>query len=136
MGLKWPQSGAGNHAAYGVSGIPYATASIIEQNATLEVSFDHVTRHFHVVNDGTGDLRVGFSRNGVSGSGTNYFLVPNNTSSPRLEIRCREIFLFAQAGPVTASVCAGLTSVPRHDYFSVTGSQFVSGAIYLPNGVG
>ena len=138
MSMKWPQPGAGNAAAYGVSGIPFATGSLIVADITTQrIDFDYVTRFFVVVNEGANAMRVGFTANGVSGSGgTNFFTVAGNTNTERLEIRCRELFLRGESGPITASVVAGLTAVPRSNYFSVTGSQFVSGAAFLPNGVG
>lgn len=134
MSMNWPQAGHSNHATYGVSGIPYATASIVANTTTERVAFDYVTRFFYIVNPTANDLFVGFTENGVEN--TNRFIVPANTQTERLEIRCRELFLRAESGDVTASVVAGLTFVPRSQYFSVTGSQFVSGAIFLPNGVG
>lgn len=138
MVLGWPQPGAGNHASYGVSGIPFAVGTqIVADITTLRIDFDFVTRFFVVVNEGANDMRVGFTANGVSGSAaSNFFVVAGNTTSPRLEIRCRELFLRGEGGPITASVVAGLTAIPRSNYFSVTGSQFVSGAIFLANGVG
>ena len=96
--IKSYQANVGlNHVpAYQVSGQPFATGSV---NATDAVSIDfpYVTRWVQVFNHGTGDVKVGFSEAGVSGS--NYFRVaaPVATDVPvsaRLELKVSQIWLY------------------------------------------
>ena len=101
-----------NHVpAYQVSGRPFATGSIDASNA-VKVEFPYLTRWVQVYNHGGGDLRVGFSEAGVSGS--NYFRVaqPAATDVPvsaRLELKISELWLYGANG---VDVVAGLTTVP------------------------
>ncbi len=134
MSMRWPQAGAGNHASYGVSGIPYASGTTVSDLTTQKFKFDFVTRFFWVKNNSGNDLFVGFTENGVSGS--NRFTVTASGESPVLEMRLRELFIRAETGDVSVEVIAGLTAIPRSNYFSLTGSQFISGAVFLESGVG
>jgi len=69
-----------------------------------------------VVNENTGtnvNMRVGFSVLGISGSGTNFFLLDNGESYTG-EWRVEDIFLISNSTSQTsASVIAGLTPIPR-----------------------
>lgn len=131
---QWPRPGHSNHASYGVSGIPYVTGSVIGDLTTERIKFDYVTRFFHVKNTSIAPIYIGFTENGVSG--TNRMILSGGQETPVFEMRVRELYLRAEDGAATADVLAGMTTIPRSGYFSVTGSQFVSGAVFLPVGVG
>ena len=130
-------SGIGNSAAYQVSGIPYATASITvtalgHANGPMPVEFSHVTKFVTIVNTNTGanvPLRFGFSSLGVTGSaltsggapavpgGSDHYFLLDNGESYTGEFRVSKLFLLSDTDGTTtkASIVAGLTSVPATD---------------------
>jgi hypothetical protein len=58
-------------------------------------------------------MRVGWSAAGVSGSGTNYFILDNGESYTG-EWRVEDIFLISTTTSSTSgSIVAGLTPIPR-----------------------
>ena len=77
MSSNWPSPGLGHASAYQVSGTPYVTSSAPGECTTsgnvIQISFPRVTRWFEIAISGssgtTGNLRVGFSENGVNGLG-------------------------------------------------------------------
>ena len=119
-----------NHVpAYQVSGRPFASASI---DGTItggaKVEFPYVTRWIYVHNNGSTDVRVGFSQNGVLGS--NYFVLNNKNgqregASARLELKVSELWV---SGSNDVSVCAGLTTIPVSRISGSTGPSY-SGSI-------
>jgi len=117
--MQWPNPGLGSVGSYQMGGIPYASSSItvpVNSSTPLKIQFPYVTKFVTVVNENTGTnvaLRVGFSVLGVSGSGTNYFLLDNGESYTG-EWRLEDIFLISNSTSQTsASVIAGLTPIPR-----------------------
>ena len=132
MSLYSPRaSGIGNSAAYQVSGIPYATASIVVpelSNEPFPVEFPQITKFVTITNVKTGanvPLRVGFSSLGVTGSanppvagGSDHYFVLDNGESYTGEFRVSKLFLLGDeksGNTAEASVIAGLTSVPATD---------------------
>ena len=124
-----------NHVpAYQVSGRPFASGNI---NASVtggtKVEFPYVTRWIYVQNNGNGDVKVGFSQNGVLG--TNYFKIPRMSergqnggtdgSSVRLELKISELWI---SGSNKVDVCAGLTTIPVSRISGSTGPSY-SGSI-------
>ena len=123
--IQWPNPGLGSVGSYQMSGIPFASSSItvpVNSSTPLKIQFPYVTKFVTVVNENTGTnvaMRVGFSSLGVSGSGTNYFLLDNGESYTG-EWRLEDIFLISNSTSQTsASVIAGLTPIPRGDRKSV-----------------
>ncbi len=117
--MQWPNPGLGSVGSYQMSGIPYASSSItvpVNSSTPLKIQFPYVTKFVTIVNENTGSsvaMRVGFSALGVSGSGTNYFLLDNGESYTG-EWRLEDIFLISNTTSQTsASVIAGLTPIPR-----------------------
>lgn len=117
--LDWQYPGLADVGSYQMSGIPFASSSItvpVNSGAPLKIQFPYVTKFVTVVNENTGtnvQMRVGFSVNGVSGSGTNFFLLDNGESYTG-EWRIEDIFLISNSTSQTsASVIAGLTYIPR-----------------------
>jgi hypothetical protein len=101
---------------YQLSGIPFASASIVVSNSSItEVEFPTVTKFVTVVNEHSGSsakLRVGFSSAGIVGS--NYFILDNGESYTG-EFRVSSIFITGDTAPSTASVIAGLTMIETNN---------------------
>mgnify|MGYP001067316075 CR=1 FL=1 len=101
---------------YQLSGIPFASASIVVSNSSItEVEFPTVTKFVTVVNEHSGSsakLRVGFSSAGIVGS--NYFILDNGESYTG-EFRVSSIFIAGDTAPSTASVIAGLTMIETNN---------------------
>jgi hypothetical protein len=105
-----------NHVGnYQVSGIPFASSSIVApatSSTPVEIVFPSITKFVVVknVNPTSGTLRVGFSSNGVK-SGTNYFLLDKGESFSG-DLKLSSVFLLSNNGTsVSASVIAGLTGI-------------------------
>ncbi len=101
--------GLGNGASYEVSGVPYAKGAV---NAMADggavVRFPRVTRWVVIANNpGGGNLKVGFSQDGVT-TGNAFIEIPNQSVSPRLELKVTEIWL---SGSTNCGVMAGLTGI-------------------------
>lgn len=112
---------------YQVSGIPFVTSSFAVDTNPRRIDFDFVTRDIVIDNAGTDSLRVGFSNNGVNGTGgDNYFLVRANTTV-RFEVRIKHLFLRANSSTTTYSVLAGCTTIPAKQMPTLSGSM--SGSI-------
>jgi hypothetical protein len=109
-------------AAYQTPGIPWATASLSVSNTTpFEINFESVSKFFTVRNGGSSLVRVGFTRNGVLG--TNYFMV-NTGSVQEFDLRVKDVFLLGQTATATGvDVLAGLTTIHRVDFPTLTGSN-------------
>lgn len=104
-------SGLGNVPSYQVSGIPFVTGGV-SATTIKSVSFPYVTRWIYVVNNGTGDLRIGFSQNGVQGS--RYITVQaaavgHHTTSIRMEVKATQLWF---SGSTSVDIMAGLTTIP------------------------
>lgn len=104
-------SGLGNVPSYQVSGIPFVTGGV-SATTIKSVSFPYVTRWIYVVNNGSGDLRIGFSQNGVQGS--RYITVQasgtgKDTTSIRMEVKATELWF---SGSTSVDIMAGLTTIP------------------------
>lgn len=115
VNLKAGLSSVGN---YQVSGIPFATSSLIAptgSNAPLEVKFPSVTKFVVVknINPSSASLRIGFSANGVK-NGKNYVTI-NKDESFCADLKLTSIFLLGDTTALTASVLAGLTGITGYD---------------------
>jgi len=119
VGMYTYSPGLSSVGSYQVSGIPFATSSDAIPalgTAPLQISFPYVTKNVtvHLLNKNK-KLRVGFSQNGVTGSGTNYFVIDSNSPSDPIttfDVKCSSIFLLSDSADIlTGSVYAGLTSI-------------------------
>lgn len=121
------RTGTNNVGEYQASGLPYVTQSVATDSAVSQVQFPFVTNEITIKNNTDGVLKIGFTENGVNGS--NCFTLPvSGAYSGRL--RVTDLYLAAQAGSVTYEVVAGLTTIPRKDYYILTGSYNIfSGAL-------
>lgn len=123
MAIDHATAGPNSVPAYQLSGVPFVTSSSPTGVTTTpyKITFPYVSRFMVVRNLSTTDLRVGFSANGVSGS--NYFVVSSGSTTPRLEVRCKEVyFMQHSASPTGFSLLAGLTSIPNSAFPVLTGS--------------
>lgn len=121
----------GSVSEYQAAGVPYASSSHALVNTTVaQFNFPFVTRHLTVFNSGTSAIRVGFTANGVNAATTsNYLILPGNGSTPRLEIKCVSLFVRKDEGtdPSVVSVVAGITNIPDTHFFTMTGSNGITG---------
>lgn len=118
--------------SYQISGKPFVTSSVANELANgvvVEVTFPSVTSWVVVENTGGGDLRLGFSENGLSNG--KYFVVEHNAGSsaghdtPAYYFRCKSIFMTRDASASTDfSIIAGLTDIPDLNT-PLTGSEGV-----------
>ncbi len=101
--------GLGNGASYEVSGVPYAQGAVnAKADGGAVVRFPRVTRWVVIANNpGTGNLKVGFSQDGVT-TGNAFIEIPQASVSPRLELKVTEIWL---SGSTNCGVMAGLTGI-------------------------
>lgn len=139
MPLNYPFYGAGDVPSYQMSAVPFVTSSNGAEASTkpIRVSFPNVTRFFVIHETEGQDLRVGFTSKGVLGEGAsisgslherepdhrNYFVVKANETSPRLEIRCKELYFMRDGGTDAGfSLFAGITPIAERDFPLVSGS--------------
>lgn len=110
-----PKAGINNVGNYQVSGIPWATSSIVAPgtaSAPLEITFPSVTKSILIknVNGSSVKMRVGFSANGVTTS-NNYFLLDKDESFEG-DLKVTKLYLLSNNGTaVSASIIASLTGI-------------------------
>lgn len=149
MPLNYPQQGPGDVPSYQMSAVPFVTSSAgTEVQATaISLKFPNVTRFFVIHNISSNPMRVGFTKAGVEGTGgisgsspsnpsggessanrSNYFILSGNTTTERLEIRCKELF-FRRDGADNCgfSVFAGVTPISDKQFPTLTGSSGYDG---------
>lgn len=121
-----------NHAdEYMGSALPFASGSITATNGDATfVEFQHVTRWVQIFNNGANGLRAGFTEYGTGNEVTtseNYFVIPPNTASARLELKCTGLWLAGDGADTTASLIAGYTNIPAVKFLNLTGSAGFNG---------
>jgi len=120
--FQLPASGPSNVLEYQASGLPFVTQSTAPSaGTTWQLKFPFVTKFFVVKNNGAGTLGVGFTANGALG--TNKFTVAPS-SSFQGDIRVMDLFFTTTVGAAPVfEVIAGLTQIPRKNFFILTGSM-------------
>jgi hypothetical protein len=114
-----PRPGLNSTAEYTTSGLPWLTSSIVSVTPQ-RIDFHKVTRALTIRNlTGPGDLNVGFTAVGVSGS--NKFSIPVGDSE-RFEFRTKVLWLQSSAGTVSYSLAAELTLIDASQMPLLTGS--------------
>tara|TARA_B000000557_G_scaffold241506_1_gene221098 strand:- start:2923 stop:3336 length:414 start_codon:yes stop_codon:yes gene_type:complete len=127
---RWPVSNHNNAAEYQLSSLPYVLNGFApahdEANVDdryVKISFDNVTRWIviHNKNQGNHSIRIGFSRDGILSN--NYFVVHAGEQTPRLELRCKEIFLSSgvQGNTTEYTVLAGMTNINSANFPELQG---------------
>jgi len=113
--FKFAKPGLNAVGQYQMSGIPYASSSILVSNtAVTELEFPTITKFVTITNTHSGassPLRVAFSATGVTNN-KNHFILDNGESYTG-EFRISSIFLAGDSAETTASVIAGLTQIER-----------------------
>lgn len=126
MPLGTPKAGFAAAGEFQSSALPYVTSSQAPGAASgvLEIHFPKVSRSITVTNrEASGTyLRVGFTRNGVGVSGSNYYLL-NGGDTLAVELRVKSLFLAGDAGTANCSVLAGLTTIDAKDMPLLSGSE-------------
>ena len=111
--FQFAKPGLNSVGQYQMSGIPYASASIVVSNtAVTELEFPTITKFVTITNTHSGSsspLKVGFSSIGVTND-KNHFSLDNGESYTG-EFRVSAIYLAGDAAETTASVIAGLTQI-------------------------
>ena len=111
--FQFAKPGLNSVGQYQMSGIPYASASIVVSNtAVTELEFPTITKFVTITNTHSGSsspLKVGFSSAGVTND-KNHFSLDNGESYTG-EFRVSAIYLAGDAAETTASVIAGLTQI-------------------------
>lgn len=141
MPFQPPGGGLNNTAEYMTSGLPWVSSSVIASGSTWRVDFPMVTSHLTVHNAGAAGssvMALGFTLSGAQG--TNRFLLTNNNNVDdtfQEQVRVKTIYITALTNFVTASVYAGLTTIPTKNFPTLTGSAPVpfdpTGSIYENN---
>lgn len=117
---------------YQASGLPFNISGDTISNTPIKIEFPFVTRwvvvHNIVNNSGNHTLRLGFTEAGVKGQENappverNYFDIHAGEQTPRLELRCKELWLMAEPGQTRPySVIAGLTNVTSSQFPALSG---------------
>ena len=130
MSISYALPHHGMASEYQCSGVPYVVSITVDSTSVTKIHFPFVARHFTLLSSGTTVVRAGFTENGVnSNPAPHYIPVLPNTSTPRFEIKCQDIFLRNDSGTATnmVTIVAGLTNVTQDRFFSVTGSNGVEG---------
>lgn len=119
--FQYPAPGASSVLEYQASGLPFVTQSIAPSAGTAtKIEFPFVTKFLTIKNNGAGSLGVGFTANGVLG--TNLMSLPPSGSWTG-DIRVADIFFTTTAGSApTFELIAGLTQIPRRNWYILTGS--------------
>ena len=104
--------GLGNVGSYQVAGVPWVSGNVSAGATTAQsVSFPTVTSWVMVVNNATGNCRVGFSKNGVDNN--NYFTLRSltnggpNTLGP-IDLKVTQLWV---SGSTDVDIIAGLTCI-------------------------
>jgi len=124
-------AGFHNVGSYLVSATPYMTSSLTVPalgQAPLEINFPKITKFIIVRNEdgSSGDLRVGFSSIGVSGTVNNNFITLSGSESFSGDYRVKSLYLLSDtSSQQSASVVAGLTTIPLRSFDNWTGSAGV-----------
>jgi hypothetical protein len=126
MSESFPYSvGLNNVGSYQVSGMPFASGSIIAPasgSTPIKVSFPYVTSWVQIIThtaSSSTDLRIGFSENGVKNGNFFKLHVANSANhisgySPVFEWKVTELYFMSDenVSNINFDVVAGLTNIP------------------------
>ena len=142
---NWVGSSYNSADEFLVSGWPWVKSGDLPQssgptNNIAEVEFDRTTRFIVIHNSGDFPVQVAFANQpaqvvpnplpsgkvaddyramGFHTVGTSeqlFFVVQPRETTPRLEVKCKNLYLRAVGGASSYSVAAGLTNVPRNKF--------------------
>ena len=124
-------AGFHNVGSYLVSSTPYLTASLTVPElgqAPLEINLPNISKFVIIRNEtgSSGDLRVGFSLHGVTGTVDNNYVILSGSESFSADYRVKSIYLLSHTPlPQSASIVAGLTTIPVRNFNNWSGSNGV-----------
>jgi hypothetical protein len=119
MSFQQRPSGPNNVLEYQASGLPYATQRTTVSGSVAKIEFPYVTKFFQVTNLGSTAINVGFTSNGVQG--TNRITLASSGSFQG-DIRVTDLFVFGGGSAIPFQVVAGLTQIPRSNFYVLTGA--------------
>tara|TARA_R100000808_G_C2125159_1_gene135531 strand:+ start:871 stop:1284 length:414 start_codon:yes stop_codon:yes gene_type:complete len=117
--------GIGHVGSYQVSGKPFVTGSTALANgAQAQIKFPQVARSVTVINDAATDIRISFTDKdqGNTHTGKHYINLTEARDSMTMNIKCKEIFIYANGGVAQFTVFAELTHIPTGSMYDLTGS--------------
>ena len=96
---------------YQLSGLPFCQTKSVAGNDEGEFNFPRVTRWIVITSDKPTKV---YFKSGNDADNNQYFNLPENGVTPRLEIRCADLYV-KPTGNASISVIAGLTHVVSSD---------------------
>jgi hypothetical protein len=118
-------AGIGHVGSYQVSGKPFVTGSTALLNgAQAQIDFPSVARSVTVINDSTTDIRISFTDKdrGNTHLGKHYIKLTETRDSMTMNVKCKQIFIYADGGLAQFTVFAELTHIPSGSMYDLTGS--------------
>ena len=107
---RWPSPSVTSVPEYQLSGLPYCETKTVDNGDEGEFNFPRVTRWIVITSNQK--TRV-FFNTGLDGDANQYFNLPKDSVSPRLEVRCANLFVKPDGGDASISVIAGLTHIDK-----------------------
>ena len=107
---RWPGPSVTSVPEYQLSGLPYCETKTVNNNTEGEFNFPRVTRWIVITSNQ--DTRV-FFKTGLDSDNSQYFDLPKDSVSPRLEVRCANLYVKPTTGQASISVIAGLTHIDK-----------------------
>ena len=142
MSANWQSPGPNFVPAYQLSGTPYVITLTNVDTTVNEITFPSATRWIIVSMTDAADLklRIGFTANGVNANPSgnpNFYLLQGTTTgdsefynqTPRLELRCKSLFIRTDTGTCdNVSILAGLSTVSAEQFPVLTGTLNQTGS--------
>jgi len=107
---RWPAPSVTSVPEYQLSGLPYCETKSVNNNDEGEFNFPRVARWIVITSNQT--TRV-FFKTALDGDNAQYFDLPKDSVSPRLEVRCANLYVKPTTGNASISVIAGLTHIDK-----------------------
>jgi hypothetical protein len=123
MSFDWNVKTNQNHVpSYQISGLPYCETKVNAGDSSF-AELPRVSRWISISTVGAA-AKIFFIDEGDANS-SQYFTIPANTMSPRLEIRCTKVYFNQAAGAANSvSIVAGLTTINKDDFVQSTDTEF------------
>lgn len=117
MSLNNPVPGANHAAEYLVPGVPWVTSSTVAAGAVKAHELPAVCSSIHArcVSGSAGALLLGFTTQGVTGSGTNRVSIAPGTSAD-FRVRSKTIVVGGLSGVASYELLVGLTTIPAKNF--------------------
>lgn len=126
MSLNNPKSGFFSTSEFQASGLPWTISASTANTDVVRYSFPKVTKSITIHNLETSSnklLRVGFTLNGINGTGGNYHFKVDSGDLVTLDVRTTEIFLRSDiTNTIPFSIYAALTTIDKNFMPTLTGS--------------